>query len=320
MNPPDVSVVIPAYNAAATLPRAIASVLAQSYPAREVIIVDDGGTDDLTEIRIGFADRVTWIRQPNGGAASARNCGIDAASGELIAFLDADDYWEPTKLRRQVECFVRHPEIGVCGARYFEQPPGESRRLARAGIGRFPEYDRPMALSGGDAFDAACCLWTGTVVVRRRLTDEVRFESGLEPAEDRDVWIRLVRSWPMVHLSEPLATAVLEPGSLSRTGVDRDCGNMLRIVERSSDQLGSRGRRRWRGRVLRRWAAEYLGRGEPWSALLPATRRLGVEPWSPQAWWIASKCLWLGVVSHAGIPPASRDWPRVSSGQRDQSR
>lgn len=307
MNPPDVSVVIPAYNAAATLTRAIESVLAQSYRAREVIVVDDGGTDDLTEIRNRFAERVTWIRQPNGGAASARNRGIDAASGELIAFLDADDYWEPSKLRRQVEWFVGRPEIGVCGARYFEQPPGEPRRLAGAKIGRFPEYDRPLTLSGGDAFDAACCLWTGTMVVRRRLMSGVRFESGLEPAEDRDVWIRLVRSSPMVHLSEPLATAVLEPGSLSRTAIDRDCGNMMRIVERSRDQLGSRGHRRWRGRVLRRWAAEYLGRGEPWSALSPATRRLGVEPWSPQAWWIASKCLWLGVASRVGIKTASRD-------------
>lgn len=304
MNPPDVSVVIPAYNAAATLSRAIESVLAQTHPAGEIIVVDDGGADDLEAIRTRFGDRVTWIRQPNGGASSARNRGIDAACGELIAFLDADDYWEPTKLETQVGWFVRRPELGVCGARHYGQPPGGQRRLSAVKIGRFPQYDRVVTLLGRDAFDAACCLWTGTVVVRRRLLDGVRFETGLEPAEDRDVWIRLVRTSPMVHLSEPLATAVFEPGSLSRTAVDRDCGNMMRIVERSWEQLGSRGHRRWRGRVLRRWAAEYLGRGEPWSALTPATRRLGVEPWSPQAWWIATKCVWLSVVS----------------GRRDQSR
>ena len=286
-----VSVVIPAYNALATLERAIDSVLGQSRPAAQIVVVDDGSGEDLGSIRERYAGRVEWIRQPNAGAAAARNRGIEAASGNLIAFLDADDYWEPEKLARQVRLFRQHPHLGLCCGRYFEEAPGRARRPASGSIRNQPRLDEVVRHVGRDAFEAGCCVWTGTVVVRRELLQSARFRSGLEPAEDRDLWIRLIQAAPSMHLGEPLATAVLEPGSLSRTQIDRDCRNMLRIVERSRRLLGVSGTWYWRQRILRRWAAEYLGKGEPVAALRPALRRLGMAPWSPEAWWIASKCV-----------------------------
>ena len=101
--PPKVSVIIPAYNAAPYLAETLASVFAQSYPDYEIIVVDDGSTDDTLAVLEQFADRITLIRKPNGGPASARNAGLRQARGELLAFLDGDDLWLPDKLAAQVE-------------------------------------------------------------------------------------------------------------------------------------------------------------------------------------------------------------------------
>src|SRR5947209_192198 len=95
---PKVSTVIPAYNASGTILRAIESVLAQTRPPDEILVIDDGSTEDLSLTLEPFRACVTLIRKPNGGAASARNLGLDLSRGDYIAFLDADDYWEPRKL------------------------------------------------------------------------------------------------------------------------------------------------------------------------------------------------------------------------------
>src|SRR5271168_3299780 len=94
----DISVVVPTYNRADLLARAVESALAQTIPVREILIVDDGSTDDTERVAAGFAAPVRYIRQANGGVASARNTGIAAAAGEWVAFLDSDDEWVPTKL------------------------------------------------------------------------------------------------------------------------------------------------------------------------------------------------------------------------------
>src|ERR1700728_1366179 len=102
MSRDSVSVIIPYYRAQETIARAVRSVLTQTYPPSEIIVVADGSPDDPSEELKGFGSAVTLIRKRNGGAASARNSGIDHAQGEWIAFLDADDHWEPSKLERQL--------------------------------------------------------------------------------------------------------------------------------------------------------------------------------------------------------------------------
>src|SRR5258706_15592076 len=101
MSEPSISVVIPAYRAAKTIGRAIASVIAQTHGVLEVLVIDDGSPDDVSAATERFGAAVTVIRKENGGAASARNLGIERARGDWIAFLDADDYWHPDKLKRQ---------------------------------------------------------------------------------------------------------------------------------------------------------------------------------------------------------------------------
>src|SRR5262245_21078047 len=98
-----VSVVIPTYNCAPLVREAVASALAQTAPPFEVLVIDDGSTDDSRARIAEFGCPVRYVWKPNGGVSSARNCGLVEAEGDLIAFLDADDVWHPDKLRRQIE-------------------------------------------------------------------------------------------------------------------------------------------------------------------------------------------------------------------------
>jgi glycosyltransferase involved in cell wall biosynthesis len=287
MNQPTVSVVIPAYRASKTIGRAVSSLASQDHRPDEILVVDDGSPDDLAEALAPFGDSVTLIRKPNGGAASARNLGIDHARSDVIAFLDADDYWEPTKLARQVQVFRDHPEVGLVAARYFEEEPARPRTLRPAKNEAL--FSRVLKPSGEAVFDLMEQVWTTAVAVRRELLDNQRFVPGLEPAEDRDLWIRLIESTAVWLDPEPLATWVLEPGSLSRSSLDVDCSNMLRVVHRHRRLLGRRGFRNWESYVFRRWAAGHLGQGRPEEALSPSWRRLTIQPGSAEAWWIFFK-------------------------------
>src|SRR5689334_5854744 len=130
MSASPVSVIIPAYRAATTIARALESVLAQSVLPREVLVINDGSPDDLAAAVAPFrhgATPVVVIDKPNGGVASARNLGIERATGHLVAFLDADDYWELRKLEVQLDVLARHPSVGLVSSAYFTQEPGHGR-------------------------------------------------------------------------------------------------------------------------------------------------------------------------------------------------
>lgn len=108
-----VSVIIPTYNRAYIIGRSIDSVLAQTYRPIELIIVDDGSTDDTAEVVRRYGDEVRYIHQHNAGVAAARNTGFAAARGEFIALLDSDDYWYPWKIELQIAFLQRHPDVGM---------------------------------------------------------------------------------------------------------------------------------------------------------------------------------------------------------------
>ncbi len=248
-----VSVIIPAYRAEKTIGRAIDSVLAQTQPAYEIIVVDDGSPDGQNQVVASYGDRVCLIKQSNALASRARNVGLERARGDFVAFLDADDYWEPAKLERQLAVFSDYPQTCLCGSSYYTEAPGQTRVSPKI---RNPIwYERVIKLNGERAFRLATMLWTGTIMVRRDHIGEERFVSGLEPAEDRDLWVRLVLRGSVYLLSTPLATAVLEPNSQSRSNVDRDCRKMLEVIDRHSPTLGLAGRLIWRSHTYYRWAA-----------------------------------------------------------------
>lgn len=253
MQTPSISVVIPAYNAGHTIRRAIDSILDQQRPADEIIVVDDGSERPVAELLQSYGSSVTVLRQANSHVAAARNHGVDHATGDWIAFLDADDYWEPEKLERQTEIIARNPEVGLVAGRYFFHSPGDIRNLSRNRKRRW--YDRVMTPSGSTAFLMGTLVWTGMVMVKRSALVHDRFVTGLEPAEDRDLWIRLAAKYPVYLTSLPLATAVLEPGGISRSDTRRDCTKMLQVIDRHRDSLGLPARCLWQSYVRYRWAA-----------------------------------------------------------------
>jgi glycosyltransferase involved in cell wall biosynthesis len=286
MHAETVSVIIPYYRASHTIARAVESALGQTVCPHEILIIDDGCPEDAARATQQFGASVKLIRKPNGGVASARNLGIEHAEGKWIAFLDADDYWEPSKLERQLSV---SEGAGLVGSGWFTETPGEPRSETNIAEPEF--FGRTFRPSESEAFRVAMNLWTSAVLVRRNVLGAQRFVSGLEPAEDRDLWIRLVTSTAVHLVREPLATYTQWPDSLSNSDSDRDCTSMLKVVHRHAGLLGTRGVRKQEAIIYRRWAGRHLDGGRPWSAIGPAARRLAIQPASPQAWWIMCKSL-----------------------------
>ena len=181
-----VSIIIPAYNRAGFLGEAIHSVLAQTFTDFEVIVVDDGSTDNTSDVVRTFADpRVEYIRQNNQGPAGARNAGIRASTGECVTFLDSDDTLLPRKLEIQARALDAHHELGLVASGYeFIDEGGRLLREERPWIGR-ASPDLPSILLGGLAPVHA-------VMVRRAWLDQVGgFDVRFRAAEDMDLWYRL---------------------------------------------------------------------------------------------------------------------------------
>lgn len=292
-----VSVIVPAYRCAATIGQAMQGLVTQTRPPDQIIVVDDGSPEDLTQALMPYRRHIEYIRKTNGGAASARNAGLDSANGDLIAFCDADDIWLPTKLQKQLDIFKRHPEVGLVSSRYLvKETAGE--------VYAYPDHsaatwDRIVRPQGQKVFEMAMIVWTSVVMFRREILANDRFDTTLSVAEDRDLWARLVRRAPIYLQSEPLTMLLERIDSLSRIDLDLDCMCMLRVIRRHDDVLGPRGRRRWEAEVYRRWAGTYLARGNPRRAVLPAMHRLTYHPLSPEGWWILFKSSVRGLVQRA---------------------
>src|SRR4051794_37497436 len=117
-----VSAIIPTYNSGPLVVEAVQSVLAQTRPADEIIVVDDGSTDDTAERLASFGDRIIYHRQTNRRVAAARNTGLRMSTGDFVAFLDADDAWHPQKLERQLAVLNFRPEIGLLATGVSDWP------------------------------------------------------------------------------------------------------------------------------------------------------------------------------------------------------
>lgn len=209
---PTVSVVIPAYNAAWCVRTAIDSVLAQDWRDFELIVVDDGSTDDTAAVLASYGERLRVVAQPNGGLSSARNAGIHAATGELVAFLDADDAWLPAKLARQVELMRSRPALGFssCAARVVD-PDG---RLLNVWSCAGWEGPFLVHLFGANADVAGS---GSAVIARRTLFDQVGgFDESLRSLEDIDMWMRLAAVADYACIEDALAVVLKRPASMSR--------------------------------------------------------------------------------------------------------
>ena len=191
---PFVSVIIPTYNRAWVLKEAIDSVLAQEFRDFELIVVDDGSTDNTPQILESYAQDLTVIRQPNRGVSAARNRGIAAAGGELIAFLDSDDLWLPRKLSSQVNFFNSNPAAVI----------NQTEEIWVRNNVRVNPKTRHHKFSGM-IFEhslALCLVSPSAVMIKKNLFSEVGvFDENLTACEDYDLWLRISCRYP-VHLIE----------------------------------------------------------------------------------------------------------------------
>lgn len=206
---PKVSVVIPAYNAMHYLPETVESVLKQTFSDFEALIINDGSSDNILHWASGLADsRVRLISQENRGLPEARNTGIAHAQGEYIAFLDADDLWEPTKLEKQVRCLDDNPAVGLVHT-WLVLVDEQSKST-----GRVMKYN-----AQGDVWNQVAeknVIACPSVMVRRCCFDVGVFDSNLRSLEDWDMWIRIASRYPFAAIAEPLAYYRQLPSSMSK--------------------------------------------------------------------------------------------------------
>ncbi len=202
---------MPAYNAAACISRAVDSVLAQTLQDFELLVVDDGSTDNTRDVLASYGGRICVLTKTNGGPAAARNHGLRHARGRYVAFLDADDHWRPGKLERQVHLLDCRLEIGFCStATAIVDSAGE------------PAGDWPCCRACDPLPDtlfvhgAAISGSTSGVLARRTLLEELGgFDETLRGFEDPDLWIRMSARAGYACIPELLTMVVRTAGSVS---------------------------------------------------------------------------------------------------------
>ncbi|HET6890386.1 MAG TPA: glycosyltransferase family A protein [Pyrinomonadaceae bacterium] len=273
--PKSVSIVIPTYNYGRFIVDAIRSVLDQTRPASEIIVVDDGSTDETAAVVSAFGDRVRYIRQDNAGVCAARNRGVSESTGELVAFLDADDTWEPTNLEKQLARFESDEEIGLvhCAMREFDGETGETIRFYMDG--------------GEEGVADNLLLWEGPVIVgpggavtvSRKAFDHVGgFDTRMKVGEDWDFCYRVARLFKIGFVAEPLVNYRNHNAAAHRNVENMERG-MLMFYEKAfaTDDPGVlKLRRRAYGNFHKVMAGSYFRSG-----------RMG------KFFWHAAKSIWM---------------------------
>lgn len=277
---PTVSVLIPAYNVAPYIAKAIDSALGQSFADVEVIVVNDGSTDATADVVGRYRDRIIYVEQENRGLAGARNAGLAVARGEFIALLDADDYWPADRLLVMVDALRSHPEAGwATSDSYLVEEENETSATA---YGRAPGW-------GFRTTDQAYWITQHNFiqihsVIRKTMFDRHGiFDESLRSAEDWDLWIRFLFAGEKVILvPRPLAFYRLRSGSLSidpRRILDAEIAVLDKALAVRPGHPGLRGRSAYtRGkRALAagdlKSARRYFAEARQDEALHPAFRR-----------------------------------------------
>jgi glycosyltransferase involved in cell wall biosynthesis len=222
---PLVSVIIPTFNRAKVISSTLESVLAQTYPRVEIIVIDDGSSDDTAAVIAGYGDRVRYHRQQNQGVERARSRGIRLAQGEFINFLDDDDLMQPEKLARQVELFQQRPTFGIvhCGYDYIDK-----NGVLLETTGRLPEGDVRKNLAWG------CFPWSGGPLVRRECLNLIGEDEHRDWYGDWGMWLRVaLAGYHFGCVQEPLGAYRIVPGSMT----DDKVANAERLVFHILDEI-----------------------------------------------------------------------------------
>jgi len=209
------SIIISLYNKAAYIEKAIRSVLSQTFREFELIVVNDGSTDDPLPPKGGSmaerlgefaasAEKIRFLDQENQGVSTARNNGVSAAKYDYIAFLDADDSWEPTYLAEMKELIEAHPEARIYGSGYYIV---KNKKKRVAPIGVESNFEQGI-INYCQVYAKTLCmpLWTGATIIKKSIFEsENGFKPNLKLGEDFDLWVRVAMKYPVAFLNKPLA-------------------------------------------------------------------------------------------------------------------
>jgi glycosyltransferase involved in cell wall biosynthesis len=274
----DVSVVIATHNRASLVKQAIDSVLAQTVPVREVLVVDDGSTDDTREQLLEYGDRIRTFSIPQSGASAARNHGMGAAEGQWIAFLDDDDVWLPAKIERQMALVDRDPELGLVYC--SDYAVDEQLKVL---------YERTAAPENcGDVFERLLLrnfIFTSCAIARREAIHKAGYmDLAFLFAQDWDLWLKIAAGYRIDFAPEPL---VLYRQSISGC-LTRDLKPIDKLTELQTIMERAMALRRVspvvahiaRREMNARWAGVWLHQGRRFKALSYSMRVLAAQPWS----------------------------------------
>ena len=239
---PLVSVVVPTYNRAMVVGETIENIFQQTYPNIELIIVDDGSTDDTIDVLKSYGNQIRWAVQKNAGPAAARNRGIAMAKGDIVAFQDSDDAWHPTKLARQVSLMQRAGQSVVCClCNSIVQLPGvEVRSFENAPVA--PSLDEGVWLNVTEVLATRFILLNQAIAIRRDVLNRLGgFDESFRLMEDADLALRLSMEGPWAFIREPLATrqAKVERTLGHEATEQMVCNYEIRIQERTLTTLQS---------------------------------------------------------------------------------
>ncbi len=305
-----VSVVVPLFDRRTLIEETLRSALAQSHADLEVIVVDDGSTDGSAElVERTFGDRVRLIRLGrNLGRSIARNVGCDAARGDLIAFLDSDDLWDPTKLARQVPHFDDPAVMLVhCRVRQVDAA-GVERASATAEILRAFVAAEARGYDYGGITATWCRLYTPAVVVRRAVLARTGgFDAALSRFEDWDLFWRIAKEGRVVTVPEVLASVRVHDGNVEPSWAEC-AAPFIRVAEKhlaalapgAADAISQRARHN----LLMNRALGELWRGDRSAARHWLVRALGVDPSPLLRPWHPT---WGALLAHAAMPSGLAD-------------
>jgi glycosyltransferase involved in cell wall biosynthesis len=276
MRNPLVSAIIPNYNYGQYLREAVDSVLAQTYPKIEIIVVDDGSKDESRKIIKSYGKKIKAIFQENQGVSAARNNGVAESSGEFVAFLDADDAWLPAKIEKQMELFSTDPTFGLVHAGIVEMDDAGNRLLERTdGMNGWVSeellrFDRPVILGGGSG-----------ILVRREAFDEVSgFDTRLSTSADWDFFYQVGSRFKVGFVQDVLARYRVHGSNMHRNIplMEHDTTIAWKKAFDTTDEKVLRLRNRSYGNLHKVLAGSYFRGGDYPSFLRHAAKSLWYKP------------------------------------------
>ncbi len=276
---PKVDVIIPAYNAAKYLPAAIESVVAQSFEDWRIVLIDDGSTDNTSEVVAPYIEqlgpKLLYIYQPNAGLPAARNTAIRSSSAELLALLDADDVWLPCRLAESVKSFENRPQVGLSYGLVLRVDAGGEVIDTFWG-----NRGRAEGRIATEIYTRKVQLPCPTMTFRRSCVDEVGlFDETMRATEDRDMWLRIALRYEVALVPKVIARYRIWLGSMS-ADPERMLRAQLQFIEKyyGSPGCGVVTRQIALSQVYKQYAIALGARQRPWTGLRSSLRAWLLNP------------------------------------------